>query len=125
MGKNVEQMSLIDKINELQKLAIIDRPFSKLASERGFEGDTEHKTAAYFWVREDLSTGSTYKSSAEVEFGERSNAYDWQSMTEIRNHLTHEYPDQPEITAKYLNIMHTLTPALVQCLEKIKERIRS
>jgi uncharacterized protein with HEPN domain len=77
MGKNVEQMSLIDKINELKKLAIID------------------------------------------------NAYDWQSMREIRNHLTHEYPDQPEITAKYLNIMHTLTPALVQCLEKIKERIRS
>jgi RPE1 domain-containing protein len=50
-----------------------NRPLSKLASERGFEGDTELRSAAHFRVREDSSTGSTYKSSAEVEFQERSN----------------------------------------------------
>ncbi len=48
------------------------RLLSKLASERRFEGDTERRTAAYFWVREDSSTGSTYKSSAEVEFRKKS-----------------------------------------------------
>ena len=33
----------------------------KLASAEGFIGDTERRTAAYFWVGEDSSTGSTQK----------------------------------------------------------------
>ncbi len=50
-----------------------NRPPSKLAYAEGFEGDTERRTAAYSSVREDSSTGSTYKSPAEVEFRRRSN----------------------------------------------------
>ncbi|HJD55880.1 MAG TPA: palindromic element RPE1 domain-containing protein [Rickettsia endosymbiont of Pyrocoelia pectoralis] len=50
-----------------------DRPLSKLAYGREFEGDTEHSTAAYIDVREDASTGSLSQLPAEVEFGKRSN----------------------------------------------------
>ncbi|MDR0296960.1 MAG: threonylcarbamoyl-AMP synthase [Rickettsia sp.] len=48
---------------------------AKVAYAEGFEGDSERKTAAYFSVREDLSTESTYKSPAEVEFCRKSNDY--------------------------------------------------
>nr|WP_316355237.1 palindromic element RPE1 domain-containing protein [Candidatus Trichorickettsia mobilis] len=51
---------------------LLIRPLAKLASERGFEGDTAPRPAAYFWFVSDSSTGSTYKSSAEVEFRMRS-----------------------------------------------------
>ncbi|WP_316354919.1 palindromic element RPE1 domain-containing protein [Candidatus Trichorickettsia mobilis] len=54
------------------EIAIKSRPPHKFASERGFEGDTERRTGTHFRVREDSSTGSTYKSSAEVEFVRRS-----------------------------------------------------
>ncbi|MGX6959844.1 MAG: UDP-N-acetylmuramoyl-L-alanine--D-glutamate ligase [Rickettsia endosymbiont of Pentastiridius leporinus] len=49
-----------------------NRPFSKLAYGREFVGDTQHSTAAYTLVREDASSGSTHKLSAEVEFRKRS-----------------------------------------------------
>lgn len=75
LGVNVEQMTLIDKINELEKLMIID------------DADT------------------------------------WHIMREMRNHLTHEYPDNPKIVSQYLNVMHELTPNLFQCLERIKIRL--
>ncbi|MCC8369670.1 MAG: palindromic element RPE1 domain-containing protein [Rickettsia endosymbiont of Oxypoda opaca] len=48
------------------------RVLSKLAYREEFEGDTEHRTAAYSSVREDSSTGSTYKLPLEVEFGKNS-----------------------------------------------------
>ncbi|MDR0773807.1 MAG: palindromic element RPE1 domain-containing protein [Rickettsia sp.] len=37
-----------------------------------FVGDTERRTAAYSNVREDSSTGSTYKLPAKVEFYRKS-----------------------------------------------------
>ena len=56
-----------------RQLTIIDSPHSKLSEERGFEGDTAPRPAAHFWVREDSSTASKYKSSTEVEFRIRAN----------------------------------------------------
>jgi uncharacterized protein Usg len=47
----------------------------------------------------------------------------WFEMREIRHHLTHEYPDHPEITARYLNQMFNLAPKLLLLLENIKKRI--
>jgi len=47
----------------------------------------------------------------------------WFEMREIRNHLTHEHPDHPEITARYLNQMFNLAPKLLLLLENIKKRI--
>ncbi|MGX6960214.1 MAG: class I tRNA ligase family protein [Rickettsia endosymbiont of Pentastiridius leporinus] len=52
-----------------------DSSLRKLAYGREFEGDTEHRTAAYKSVREDSSTGSTYKLPAEVEFPKRTSNY--------------------------------------------------
>ncbi|MFY9589774.1 SURF1 family cytochrome oxidase biogenesis protein [Rickettsia endosymbiont of Halotydeus destructor] len=49
-----------------------NRLFSKLAYREKFKGDTEHRTATYSSVREDSSTGSTYKLPLEVEFGKKS-----------------------------------------------------
>ncbi|EER22006.1 tRNA pseudouridine synthase B [Rickettsia endosymbiont of Ixodes scapularis] len=48
------------------------RVLSKFAYREEFEGDTERSTAAYKSVREDASTGSTYKLPLEVEFGKNS-----------------------------------------------------
>lgn len=37
----------------------------------------------------------------------------WLEMRKLRNNLTHEYPDKPEITAQILNQLHaTITPML-------------
>lgn len=44
-----------------------NRLLSKFASGRECEGDSEHKTAAYVSVREDLSTESTYKITSRRE----------------------------------------------------------
>ncbi|MCC8467507.1 MAG: palindromic element RPE1 domain-containing protein [Rickettsia endosymbiont of Eriopis connexa] len=48
------------------------RPLQKFAYREKFEGDTERRTAAYIDIREDSSTGSTYKLPLEVEFPKRS-----------------------------------------------------
>ena len=74
-GELVYSMTMIDKINKLEKLNIID------------------------------------------------DANLWFEMREIRNHLAHEYPDHPEITAKYLNQVFKLAPQLLLLLKNIKERL--
>ncbi|WP_218460285.1 bifunctional 2-polyprenyl-6-hydroxyphenol methylase/3-demethylubiquinol 3-O-methyltransferase UbiG [Rickettsia sp. TH2014] len=52
---------------------ISSRPLWKFAYREEFEGDTEAlATAAYISIREDASTGSTYKLPLEVEFPKRS-----------------------------------------------------
>jgi len=48
-------------------------PTFKLAYREEFKGETERSTAAYKSVREDASTGSTYKLPLEVEFQNRAN----------------------------------------------------
>ncbi|HJD55227.1 MAG TPA: NAD-glutamate dehydrogenase [Rickettsia endosymbiont of Pyrocoelia pectoralis] len=65
---------LITLSPEIQKLLDIndDRLIQKLAYREEFEGDTERRTAAYKNVREDSSTGSTYKLPLEVEFPNKS-----------------------------------------------------
>nr|WP_231555897.1 palindromic element RPE1 domain-containing protein [Rickettsia hoogstraalii] len=50
-----------------------NRLLTKFAYREEFEGDTERRTAAYSNVREDSSTGSTYKLPLEVEFCKKSN----------------------------------------------------
>ena len=48
------------------------RHLSKPAYREEFEGDTERSTAAYKKVREDTSTGSTYKLPLKAKFGKMS-----------------------------------------------------
>jgi hypothetical protein len=46
----------------------------------------------------------------------------WKTMRDARNHLVHEYPNHPEITATYLNQLFLLAPELLHLLNKIKLR---
>lgn len=75
-GELTYNMTMIDKINKLERLAIID------------------------------------------------DATLWSRMREVRNHLAHEYPDHPEITAKYLNQVFELAPQLLTFLKNIKQKIK-
>lgn len=50
-------------------------------------------------------------------------AYLWQEMRNVRNRVAHEYPDQLELSAKYLNEIIELTPKLIQFFENIKNKI--
>lgn len=48
------------------------------------------------------------------------NANQWLLLREIRNHLSHEYPDNPEITANYFNKAFEMVGVLLAYLEKMK-----
>lgn len=43
----------------------------------------------------------------------------WMEMRQLRNHLSHEYPDHPEITAAYLNEAYISSQQLLQYLQNI------
>jgi hypothetical protein len=47
----------------------------------------------------------------------------WFELREIRNHISHEYPDNPSATAKYLNQLYVAIPKLLSILDNIKARI--
>lgn len=53
------------------------------------------------------------------------NADDWMMMRQVRNHLSHEYPDQPQLTAEYLNQAYGLVSKLLNCLNKISIKMNS
>jgi hypothetical protein len=43
----------------------------------------------------------------------------WTKMRELRNHLAHEYPDQPELTAEFLNQTYELSHTLIDIWHKL------
>lgn len=49
----------------------------------------------------------------------------WKKMRNIRNILSHEYPDRPEITAEIFNTAFSYGPMLLDCLQKIKIFLKS
>ncbi len=49
---------------------------------------------------------------------------DWDEFRQLRNHLIHEYPDKPEITAEYLNQTYNLANALINLTQKLLGDIR-
>jgi hypothetical protein len=44
----------------------------------------------------------------------------WREFRKARNHLAHEYPTQPELTAKYINETFDLAALLLSTHKKIK-----
>jgi len=72
-GETFENITMIDKINKLEKLGLL------------------------------------------------SDANIWLEMRTLRNHLTHEYPDHPEITAHLLNQLFTMVPQLLSLFENLKK----
>lgn len=43
----------------------------------------------------------------------------WQEMRKLRNHLIHEYPDHPELIAKFLNQAYSLSFDLLEILNNL------
>lgn len=46
----------------------------------------------------------------------------WKKIRDIRNHISHEYPDHPEIICVYLNQIFEISPNLINLFETIKKR---
>ena len=49
----------------------------------------------------------------------------WKKMRNIRNILSHEYPDRPEITAEIFNTAFSYGPIILDCLQNIKVFLKS
>ena len=69
-GESDDSMTLIDKLNRLEKLGLIESVSS------------------------------------------------WMEMRKSRNHLAHEYPEHPELTAEYLNQAYMLGVLLLEYLDR-------
>ena len=48
----------------------------------------------------------------------------WEELRKIRNHLSHEYPDEPALTATYLNEAFNLATYLLDCLYDLQGYVR-
>lgn len=48
------------------------------------------------------------------------NANSWKELRKLRNHLSHEYPDKPDVTAKYLNETYELSFILLNYFDRLK-----
>jgi hypothetical protein len=51
------------------------------------------------------------------------NASTWQEMRNARNHISHEYPEHPELRALYLNKIYQLLPELLAIWHKLKHAL--
>lgn len=47
-------------------------------------------------------------------------SYIWKEMREARNHISHEYPENPELVAVNMNNIYNLAPKLIAIAENIK-----
>ncbi|MBS0286791.1 MAG: hypothetical protein JSR17_05810 [Proteobacteria bacterium] len=49
-------------------------------------------------------------------------ADEWKKMRQLRNHLTHEYPDHPEITVHFLNQTFDFSNRLLEAYKQIVKK---
>ena len=54
-----------------------------------------------------------------------SSAYRWRDLRDLRNHLVHEYPNEPELVADFLNKAYEALPELIAVFEAIEQRLAS
>jgi len=47
----------------------------------------------------------------------------WKEMRKTRNHIAHEYPDQPDVMARYINQVFDFVPYLFRIFNNIKVRL--
>lgn len=45
----------------------------------------------------------------------------WRELRKARNHILHEYPSRPDLTAQYINATIDLTPKLLESSRKISQ----
>jgi uncharacterized protein with HEPN domain len=65
------------------------------------------------------------KANKLEKFSVLDNAHWWMDMRKLRNNLTHEYPDQPEIAASILNKMYNTIPPMLNFYNKMVEKIQA
>lgn len=63
--------------------------------------------------------------NALEKLGAIDDSNEWKDLRDMRNHLSHEYPDAPEITATNLNYAFELAPKLLKTLEKVETFVRN
>jgi hypothetical protein len=59
-----------------------------------------------------------------LRMGGIDDAHNWHDFSNMRNHLSHDYPDAPEITAKNLNHAFELVPKLLETLGRLEKFTR-
>lgn len=113
-----------DKIEELLDthlmcLELLTSRFAKLQDYIGNKLSTE-----LLKLTGDYSETMTMidKINSLERLGVIANSQDWQKMREVRNHISHEYPNEPALTAKYLNQTYELAFILLKILENIKQK---
>ena len=47
----------------------------------------------------------------------------WTEMRQVRNQLSHEYPDNPDLQAQHLNKIYDLSFELIECLNRLIRKI--
>lgn len=47
------------------------------------------------------------------------NAEEWTQLRDARNHISHEYPDNPKLAAQHLNNVYALAPKLISIYQKL------
>jgi hypothetical protein len=57
------------------------------------------------------------------KIGAIQDAKKWEELRRIRNHLSHEYPDEPELTATYLNEAFNLAFYLLESLSSLQKYV--
>ena len=79
---------------------------------------------AFLTIKEEMIENLTMidKLNKLERFGIIDHVATWRKMREVRNHLAHEYPSIPEITADYLNQLVMLSQELLKILKTIKEK---
>ncbi len=53
------------------------------------------------------------------------NSYRFRHLRDLRNHLTHEYPDRPDMRADFLNQAYDGIPELIEIFDIIKVRLQA
>ncbi len=53
------------------------------------------------------------------KIGAIESADEWRDLRDIRNHLSHEYPKKPKLTAKHLNVAYNQSTKLFKTLDTL------
>ncbi len=123
---NIRHLFSIDaaKVRKMQRedLAWTELSLSRFSKLQDLIG--RRIIAAFFEMNEENTMNVTILDKVRrLEKLELLDAQIWKDMRNARNHTTHEYPDAPELTAKYLNPIYDLAPKLIEILNNIKSKV--
>lgn len=105
-----------------QQLLLIELLVSRFAKLQDFLG--KKLINEFFTIKEEIIDDLTMldKINKLERLGIIENVELWKEMRDARNHIAHEYPDHPELTALYLNKVFNLAPKLLKFFDAIKNK---